>query len=288
MRIPRIYQNREMAIGAKFYLDEAAARHVGTVLRLDLDDKITLFNGEGIEYPAIITETKKSKVQVRVVDTIPHDVESKLKIHLGQAISKGDRMDITLQKATELGIIAITPLFSSRSEVKLKGDRESKKMAHWQKVITSSSEQCGRTRLPVLYQPMDIHEWIRDCDTETVKGESLNPNVIKITLDHRSELGFKEGIESVLKLQTEKREQIEEKENLEKIKKIEKATKTNEMKKFPNIFLLVGPEGGLTFDEKLYAEKNNFLLLRLGPRVLRTETAGMVAIAVLQALLGDL
>lgn len=240
MRIPRIYQHRSLSRHDTFLLDEIATRHL-MVLRLSEQDKLILFNGEGQEFEAYIKKIKRNAIEVTIAEVIDKNVESNLNIHLGQAISKGDRMDLTLQKATELGVCEITPLFSTRSEVHLKGEREQKKLNHWQKVIISSCEQCGRNRIPTLHPPMDIHQWIKNCQQGS-----------KLMLDHRSE---------------------------QRLKNISLSE---------SIFLLVGPEGGLTFEEKLFANQNEFIGIHLGPRILRTETAAMVAITALQLQIGDL
>jgi 16S rRNA (uracil1498-N3)-methyltransferase len=240
MRIPRIYQAGKFATHA--LLDESAARHLISVLRLSEGDKLILFNGDGLEYPAIMTKVKKSKVEVEISSAIPNtkNLESPLKIYLGQGISKGERMDLTLQKATELGVTSITPIFSARTEVHLKGEREIKKCQHWEKVIISSCEQCGRNIVPILHTPIHIYEWIKN----TGPGS-------KILLDHESTIGFKE-----LDLENP-------------------------------VYLLAGPEGGFSLEEKDYAKAHQFIGVSLGPRVLRTETAALAAISTLQILKGD-
>lgn len=239
MRIPRIYQNID-PVPQTLRLDENAARHLNTVLRLKVNDKFILFNGDGHEYLAVITNIKKHSIEAGIEDSILKDLESPLKIHLGQAISKGERMDFTLQKATELGVTEFTPLVSTRSEVRLKGERAEKKQMHWQKVITSACEQCGRNRIPQLHSSVSLPEWVKQ------SGEGT-----KLILNHTATHRLKD-----ISLQNA-------------------------------IFLLAGPEGGFTQEEKSYAEANGFLSVRMGPRVLRTETAALVAITALQWVAGD-
>lgn len=243
MRVPRIYQDLALAKGQRFALDKHATLHLITVLRFQAGDKIILFNGSGNEYPAIITEVKHHHVAVEVQDCITKNLESALTIHLGQVISKADRMDYTLQKATELGVTAITPLFSTRCDLRLKGEREEKKMAHWQKILISACEQCGRNQLPLLSTPQTFKVWVNGV-MEELKT--------KLFLDHRSEKSLKD-IELV-----------------------------------GPVGILIGPEGGFTFEEKQYAEEKGFISVKMGPRILRTETAGVAAITLLQFLAGDM
>lgn len=160
MRPPRIFQNQLLNPHGMITLDIDASRHLTTVLRLKEQDKIILFNGDGLEHTATIVYVKKQTVQVKIINSYTKNNESPLKIHLGQVISKGERMDFVVQKATELGVHSITPLFSERSVVHLKGERLDKKKEHWQKVVISACEQCGRTLIPTVFQPISILEWI--------------------------------------------------------------------------------------------------------------------------------
>lgn len=244
MRVPRIFQDIPLEIYKRVWLDEGATRHLMSVLRLKVGDKLILFNGDGLEYPSLISQLTSRKLEVEIKERVEKTVESPVTLHLGQVISKGERMDYTLQKATELGVSEITPLFSIRSEVHLKGEREERKMAHWQKVLISACEQCGRNRIPTLYSPKKVEIWVNAMKQDQVET--------KLFLDHRSQASLKQAPLS------------------------------------RSIALLIGPEGGLTFEEKHYAEQKGFQGLRLGPRILRTETAGVVAISLLQYLTGDL
>lgn len=241
MRVPRIFQNQTLSPFSRITLDEHASRHLLTVLRLEKGHKIILFNGDGYEYPAEIVQTKRHSLEVKIKESIAKNFESPLKIHLGQVVTKGEKMDYILQKATELGVTNITPLFSTRAEVRLKGDRSEKKMEHWQKVLFSACEQCGRNRIPVLNPPLKLPDWV------AARTESIN-----LVLDHRSERSLKS------------------------------------MPLKNPVAILVGPEGGLTFEEKMLSERHGFTRVHLGPRILRAETAGLVAVTLLQALAGDL
>lgn len=244
MRIPRIYVNELIIDGSVFNLPEEAANHVGRVLRMDVGRELILFDGQqhnGIygEFDAVITDVGKRHVAVKIGAFRPAANESPLAIELGQGISKGDRMDYTIQKAVELGVTSITPLWTERCDVKLKGERLEKKLAHWQQVAISACEQSGRCRVPVIAEPRDLHVWLKTCNNE-----------LKWALDPR-------GPQQVLP-QT-----------------------------ISSCDLLVGPEGGLTDEEIALALQENFQAKVLGPRILRTETAALAAMSMLQSLYGD-
>ncbi|TVP93679.1 MAG: 16S rRNA (uracil(1498)-N(3))-methyltransferase, partial [Pseudomonadaceae bacterium] len=166
--------------------------------------------------------------------------ESPLQVHLGQAMSRGERMDWAIQKAVELGVNAITPLFTERCEVKLQGERADKRQAHWQQVAISACEQCGRSQVPVVHPPQALADWLAQLDCE-----------LKLVLHHRTE-------QPLASLQ-----------------------------KPASLGLLIGPEGGLSSEEIQRTEASGFQAVRLGPRVLRTETAPIVALSLAQQLWGD-
>lgn len=160
MSNPRIYQNSPFKVGETVLLSDDAFGHVIRVLRLTQGDKITVFNGkEAYQYSAKIVAINKKNAQVEVFSQ--HEVlnESPLNIHLGQGISRGDRMDYTLQKAVELGVNKITPLFTERCGVKLSGERLAKKHQQWQKIVISACEQCGRCMVPEVAQPILLTQW---------------------------------------------------------------------------------------------------------------------------------
>ena len=173
---------------------------------------------------------------------VDHDVESPLKIHLGQGISRGDKVDFTIQKSVELGITEITPIFSQRCGVKLSGDRLAKKHQQWQKIAIAAAEQSGRNFVPVVHPPIDIKEWLEQAS-----------DAIKLTLHPRAEHSIK-----TIQVPTE------------------------------GVRFLVGPEGGFTDAEIDIAKQQNFVDIRLGPRVLRTETAALTVLSALQLQFGDL
>ncbi|NCB57471.1 MAG: 16S rRNA (uracil(1498)-N(3))-methyltransferase [Gammaproteobacteria bacterium] len=162
MRVPRIYQNSPLNVGASVSLDDDAANHVGRVLRMVPDQEICLFNGQGGQYQAVITESGKKHVTVQITDFSALSVESPLSIHLGQVISRGDKMEFTIQKSVELGVNVITPLWSSRCGVKLQGDRLDKKLEQWQKIAISACEQCGRNSVPLIRPVMSLENWLAE------------------------------------------------------------------------------------------------------------------------------
>lgn len=241
MRVPRIYTPVALREGETVHLDDGAAQHVGKVLRMQPGQPLNLFNGDGFDYPAAISDVSKKAVQVMVGPPSSNDLESPLAVILGQVLSKGDRMDYAIQKSVEMGVTAIVPLVSERCEVRLKGDREDKRLRHWQSVAVSAAEQCGRAVVPEIRPVATIDDWLSstdDCD-------------LKLVLHHRT------------------------------------AQSLDTLEKPQRLALMVGPEGGLTDDEIRIAEAAGFLPAALGPRVLRTETAPVAALAVCQWLWGD-
>lgn len=242
MRIPRIHSPIDLTVGTTAQLEDSAAQHVGRVLRMQAGDALVLFNGNGQDYDATIVEAGKKHVLVQVEVARPNATESPLNITLGQTLSKGDRMDYAIQKAVEMGVTRIVPLTTERCDVRLKGDREDKRLRHWQQVAISAAEQCGRARVPEVAPVMDLAEWFRRTADHT----------LRLVLHHRTERH----------LQT-----------------LERPT---------SIALMIGPEGGLTPEEIAAAESEGFLPVALGPRVLRTETAPVAALALCQWLWGDL
>ncbi|WP_299804470.1 16S rRNA (uracil(1498)-N(3))-methyltransferase [uncultured Shewanella sp.] len=159
MRVPRIYQQSPLAIGQSVPLDDEAAGHVGRVLRMSVGEQVSLFNGDGNDYLAEIISASKKNVEVKVLSCEANNSESPLNLHLGQVISRGDRMDFTIQKSVELGVNTITPLFSERCGVKLTGERLEKKIQQWQKIVISACEQSGRSVVPVVRPAMQLSDW---------------------------------------------------------------------------------------------------------------------------------
>lgn len=177
MRNPRIHTSAPLQAGQTVILDDNAAHHVGKVLRMQPGQPLVLFNGDGNNYPSELDEVGKKQVTAKVLRQEPSACEPRLKIVLGQVISKGDRMDYAVQKSTELGVDTIVPLTSERCDVRLKGDREDKRIRHWQQVAISAAEQCGRATVPTIAPLASLSDWFeqsRACD-------------LRLVLHHRTE-----------------------------------------------------------------------------------------------------
>lgn len=160
MREIRVYTGQPLSCGAEVLLEESAARHLATVLRMQPGDPVTLFNGAGGEYEATLGTCSGKRVTATVGDFLEIERESPLHIHLGIGLSRGERMDWVMQKATEAGVSEITPLYTERTEVKLKGDRSDKKQRHWQQICASACEQSYRNRLPTQHEPIALEQWL--------------------------------------------------------------------------------------------------------------------------------
>lgn len=176
MRITRVHTDQPLQRHSELVLGKDAARHLVTVLRLRQGDAVALFNGDGNAYPGEILAASPKSVTVRLGEPDHDDRESPLVTRLGIGISRGDRFDWVLQKATELGVSEVFPLYTERTEVKLKGEREEKKQRHWQQVMISACEQCGRNRVPRLHEPQPLRDWL-----------GVNAD-IRLLLHHRSDV----------------------------------------------------------------------------------------------------
>jgi 16S rRNA (uracil1498-N3)-methyltransferase len=240
MRQPRIYDDQPLILGQTLSLAPQAASHVARVLRLTQGATVTLFNSDGHEYESVIVSATKKSVEVLVTAANRVDRESPLTSHIGLVISKGDRFEYALQKATELGVSHITPLTSSRCEVHLKGDRLQKKLDQWQAICVSACEQSQRNVVPTVAPVSAIADWI---------GTPFDG--LSLVLHHRA------------------------------------AQPLSGFERPEAVRFLIGPEGGLSEAEIEAALTAGFNACLFGPRVLRTETAPLVALSVAQALWGD-
>ncbi len=238
MRLSRFFIDATLSLG-EHELPEAQAHYISRVLRMSEGDAVQLFDGSGMEFRARLVEVGKKQVRVQVSESFPGMAESPLRIHLGQGLSRGERMDWAIQKATELGVAQITPIVSERCEVRLKDERAEKRQAHWQQIAISACEQCGRSVVPVVNPPVTLSDWLKHTEAD-----------LKLVLHPVSE----------------------------PLVSHEKPTA---------LAFLIGPEGGLNDAEVDQAQDAGFLAARLGPRVLRTETAPVVALSVAQQLWGD-
>ena len=253
----RFYNPENLLIGTIVKLSDNAATHATRVLRLEISDDIILFNGDGNDYACAITNIKKNEVLVVVKSFVKITNESPLRITLLQGISSGDRMDYTIQKAVELGVIAIVPVVTTRSVVKLANERAEKRLVHWQNVVIAACEQSGRAFVPTVHAPVQLSAWLGANIYEAAGGAKIktltnNENPVRILLNP---VGAKQ------------------------LSTLPKNTQ--------NIQLLIGAEGGLSQTEIDLATNHGFESIVLGPRILRTETAALTAIAALQTIFGD-
>lgn len=242
MSEPRVYVDLDLAEGALLTLGDTVYHHLVVVLRRIRGDAVTLFNGRGGEYAATIETVARRKLDARVGALRDINRESGLPVTLAQAVSKGERMDFTIQKAVELGVTAIQPVLSDHVVVRLDAERWARKQEHWQGVATAAAEQSGRTVVPRVAPVMELRDWLTACPSESLRLV-LSPGA-----------------------------------------------RQTPVKRTANqpVVLLVGPEGGFSESELSLVDLVGFTGLALGPRVLRTETAGMVALAVIQSQWGDL
>ena len=158
MSLPRFFVAAPLALGLHD-LPEAQAHYLSRVLRLNVGAAVQLFDGSGQEYRGELTCVTKKTVQVSLQECLDGLPESSLHIHLGQGLSRGERMDWAIQKATELGVAEITPLFTERCEVRLNDERAQKRLEHWQQIAISACEQCGRSKVPVIHSPQSLKDW---------------------------------------------------------------------------------------------------------------------------------
>ncbi|HZP87736.1 MAG TPA: 16S rRNA (uracil(1498)-N(3))-methyltransferase [Burkholderiales bacterium] len=239
----RLHYPGEIRVGALLDLPEHTAHHALRVLRLRPGERVAVFNGQGGEWHARITEIHKARAAVQVLEHVSREVESPLPIVLAQAISARERMDLTIEKAVELGVSEIQPIESRRSVVKLRDERASRRIEHWQNMVYSACEQCGRNRIPVVHPIENLPTWL---------GALPRPSqALRLMLSPNAE---------------------------------------DHLRQLPapsSVVLLVGPEGGFDDDERDLAQLFGFTAVRLGPRVLRTETAALAAISAMHALWGD-
>lgn len=176
MRIPRFYEPHDLSTRQTHTLSEAATQHVARVLRMKVGDQITLFNGQGSEFLCTLVRVDKRHVDVDIITQTSLSRSSALKIHIGQAISRGERMDYAIQKATELGMSCMTPLLTERCEVRLNNERRDKRTQHWQQVATSACEQSLRNELPLIRPIQSLQEWLSNVDAD-----------LKLVLHHHTE-----------------------------------------------------------------------------------------------------
>ena len=246
MRVSRHFIDQVLEAGTEITLDGRVAHHLSRVLRARIGQPLVLFNNSGAEFDAEVLTVHGGELKLAITHRRTPATESELDITLAQAVGKGDRMDTALQKATELGVTAIRPLFTERTEVKLQGARLEKRLDHWRGVLVSAAEQSGRVHVPELEEAVTLRDW----------------------LGSRPDAG-----QPLLVLHPEANDSL-----------VAWATSSTAT----TLTVCIGPEGGFSEAELDGLSAAGATPLRMGPRILRTESAGPAVIAVLQAMRGDL
>jgi 16S rRNA (uracil1498-N3)-methyltransferase len=245
MRLTRVYVEGPLLSGKRVKLEGSAASHITRVLRLRVGAALILFDGAGGEYEASIDKAHGGEVIVAVGAQQAIERESPLGLTLAQGVSRGERMDLVVQKATELGVSRLVPVLTERSVVRLTAQQSDRKVNHWRAIAIAACEQCGRNRLPTVAAPLALRDFLKSDAGATADTRLLLSPVGTAALN---DVPRPDG----------------------------------------GVTVLIGPEGGLTDEEEHAAVTAGFTALRLGPRVLRTETAAIAALALLQRTFGDL
>ncbi|MCL6242816.1 16S rRNA (uracil(1498)-N(3))-methyltransferase [Acinetobacter amyesii] len=232
--MPRFYIEADLTVDTTVELTETVFHHWVKVLRAQVGETATLFNGQGGEYHVELIEIAKKSAAVQVLQFNPSNRTPHFTALLGQVMSKGDRMDYAIQKAVELGVSEIQLLTSERCEMRLKYDRDQKKLDHWQGIAIAACEQCGLNIVPKVLPPLPLEKWL-ESDLPTTKLV-LAPNKDEVDVLADAD---------------------------------------------PHVALLIGPEGGLSEAEIMAANEKGFVNWCIGERVLRTETAPVVALSIL-------
>ena len=243
MRLTRVYVDAALESGMRLTLPASASGHLTRVLRLRPGAALILFNGRGGEHAARLERSSGSKVTVEVGEHQAIERESPFPLTLAQGVSRGERMDLVVQKATELGVTRLVPVLTERSIVRLDEELSDRKSSHWRAIATAACEQCGRNRLPEVALPAQLREFLRQPAGDSVRL-LLSPAATR-------------RIEDVPRPAS-------------------------------SVTVLIGPEGGLSDEEQADALAYGFTAVHLGPRVMRTETAAIAALTLLQREFGDL
>mgnify|MGYP006271780453 CR=1 FL=1 len=242
MRISRIYIKDILTSGQELNLEGERAHYLKTVLRVKKGYQVTLFNGSGLDFSATVLALGRDSVTFELGASSIISKESALHTHLALGITRGEKMDFTIQKAVELGVSKITPLLTKNAVVRLDHERRDIKKGHWERVMISACEQSGRSKLPIIEEPTEFSGWIAE------------QSGLKLLLDPLAQSGF-----GNIKPQQDQ-----------------------------GVLFLTGPEGGLAPEERDWGVESGFIPVKVGPRTLRAETAGLVAVASAQLLWGDL
>ena len=241
----RFYHPDTLEINQNIYLDDSTAHHALQVIRVKIKERFIIFNGDGFDYEVEVISIEKKRLQVNVKAKNKNHSESPIKITLVQSLSTNEKMDWIIQKATELGINEIHPIYSIRSIIKLDATRVEKKLAHWQQVLISACEQSGRSIIPKICKPTTF--------TKALERNEFNKKTLKLILTPSGQASI---------------------ENLGAL---------NE----GNIIIFIGPEGGFSEEELKLANSYKYTSLKLGPRILRTETAPLSILSIIQFKYGD-
>jgi 16S rRNA (uracil1498-N3)-methyltransferase len=244
MRVTRVHVPEPLTPGSRHTIGGDAANHIARVLRLAPGDALTLFDGRGGEHAARIEALPKGAVVVEVGERSATERESPLALTVAQGISRGERMDWVVQKATELGVTRIVPLLTARSVVRLDARQSERKRQHWQGIAVAACEQSGRTRIPDIAVPLGLYDFLQP-------GHEERATRLLLSASGGSGIDDLQAADGA-------------------------------------VVVLIGPEGGLAESEQRAATAAGFLPVRLGPRILRTETAAVAALTLLQHQLGDL
>jgi 16S rRNA (uracil1498-N3)-methyltransferase len=231
-----------LASGMRVTLQGSAAGHLTRVLRLRVGEALTVFNGAGGEYAASIEHAHAGRVAVAIGELRAIERESPLTLTLAQGVSRGERMDLVVQKATELGASGLAPVLAERSVVRLTAQQAERRLNHWRAIAIAACEQSGRNRLPAIASPVPLKDFLRTSDGS-----------MRLVLSPAAT-----------------------------------ATLADLPRLVSAVTVLIGPEGGLAEAEQEAAVAAGFKPVRLGPRVLRTETAAIAALTLLQREFGDL
>lgn len=244
MRINRLYLEQHISAQQEVPLDTDAAHHLTRVLRLRAGADLRVFDGHGREFHATLLQAGRKGGRLRIAEACEAVSESPLQITLAQGISRGDRMDLVVQKATELGVHRISPVMTERSVVRLDEQRRQRRSDHWRRIMINACEQCGRATLPRLDEAAQFDNWLASLDGPSARLV-LHPGARR---------------------------------------RVSAAEKPADGK----LLVVIGPEGGFSSRERSVLEDRGFVAVSLGPRILRTETAALAALAVLQSVCGDL
>lgn len=244
MRHTRIFVDQPLSTGQDLVLGADATEHIARVLRMRAGDAVVLFNGDGRDFPSTLTHCSRREIRARVDAAVPGIGDSAPPLVLAQAVVRGNKLDLVIQKAVELGVHALVPVLTERCMIELDTRRAERRQQHWQSVVVSACEQCGRSTVPTIAPMQSLFEWCTGLAADDALRLALLPGAEQRVRD----LGPGEA----------------------------------------GAVLVVGPEGGLSPGDIQVLENSNFTGLALGPRILRTETAGLAALAALQAMYGDL